>query len=123
MCGEVGSKLSQNDPDTLAYLGVQARSNYAYSIIKRTTMAQRILPRTWREPFIGIGQPSAGGGVTTRDFKVEQEPLVREKVVQEEVQWRDNYKRSGRLLTVRAEHITAQGMSASRYNVCIIISI
>ena len=67
------------------------------------------VPRTWQAPFIGVGEPTAGGGVTTHDFRVKEEPLQR-KVVAEETQWKDNYKRSGRLLVVRPAHVIAQGM-------------
>ena len=67
------------------------------------------VPRAWQAPFIGVGEPTARGGVTTHDFRVKEEPL-RRKVVPEETQWKDNYKRSGRLLVVRAAHVTAQGM-------------
>lgn len=67
------------------------------------------VPRTWQAPFIGVGEPTARGGVTTREFEVKKEPL-RRNAIPEETQWKDNYKRSGRLLVIRAAHVTAQGI-------------
>ena len=70
------------------------------------------IPRIWQYPFTGIGEPTATGGVTTTNFPVREEPL-RTKVVDEETQWKDNYKRSGHSLMVRAVDVTAKGMSAA----------
>ena len=33
------------------------------------------IPRVWWEPFVGIGKPSAWGGVTTSSFRTNEEPL------------------------------------------------
>ena len=66
------------------------------------------MPRTWQAPYVGIGEPSAWGGVTTSDFRVREEPM--RKMEYEETRVKDNYRRVGPLLGVRAEHIRAQGM-------------
>ncbi len=74
------------------------------------------IPRVWQDPFVGFGEPTSRGGVTARNFEVREEPL-REKVVSyEETEWRDNYKRRGSSLVIRAANITAQGMYVSLYH-------
>lgn len=68
-------------------------------------------PRMWQVPFIGIGEPTAAGGVSTREFHVEREPLQNKQAL-EGIQQEGIFKRSGQLLAVqanRAPHITAQG--------------
>ncbi len=65
-------------------------------------------PRIWQAPFFGIGEPTATGGVATSSIPVREEPL-RKRVVTEKTEWKDNYKRSGLSLTVRAVEVTAQG--------------
>lgn len=67
------------------------------------------IPCTWAQ---GTREPSAMGGVSTRNFRVEEKPL-RTMTAHKETQWIDNYKKSGHLLVVRAEHVRAQGMSVS----------
>lgn len=70
------------------------------------------IPRMWQVPFVGIGEPTVGGGVTTRDFRVEEERL-QTRAAPVETQWKDNYiRRNDRLLVVRARpaRVTAQGM-------------
>lgn len=68
-------------------------------------------PRIWQAPFFGIGEPTATGGVATSNIPVREEPM-RKRVVAETANWKDNYKRSGLSLAVRAVDITAQGKCA-----------
>jgi hypothetical protein len=69
------------------------------------------IPCKWLTlPSDGIGLPSAMGGVSTRDFRV-QEEVVRPRAAHGETQWIDNFKKSGPLLGVRAEHVRAQGIN------------
>lgn len=91
------------------------------------------VPRTWLTPFVGIGEPTACGGVTTQSFGVErvqnvplrEEVLLREEVplreeapvcegvASEETHWNNGYKSRDRLLLVKANVIREQGMSHS----------
>ena len=71
------------------------------------------IPHIWQDPFVGVGVPAAGGGVTTRDFRVEQESFQR-RATSGEVRSKDNYTRNGQQLVVKARDskITAQGTYA-----------
>ena len=67
------------------------------------------IPRTWQAPYVGIGEPSAWGGVTTSDFRVDERRTrsrERERTVEED----GVFKRVGQTLGVRAERIRSQGM-------------
>ena len=66
-------------------------------------------PYVWQMPYIGVGEPVASGGVTTRGFRVEEEPRVRVKVPSSETPWVDQYKKHGSQLAVRAQWQTNQG--------------
>ena len=66
-------------------------------------------PRFWQDPFIGIGQPTANGGVSTKSFEVRNEPLST-RMVEEETEWRDNFKKRGTSLVLRAIEITNRGI-------------
>ena len=71
-------------------------------------------PRMWQAPYIGIGEPSSWGGVTTNSFHVrdpEERSRSRMKVDRAEVQEKDNFRRYGPILGVRADSIVAQGKS------------
>jgi len=70
-------------------------------------------PHVWQMPYIGVGEPVAGGGVTTHGFRVEEEARVRTKVSSSETPWVDQYIKRGSQLAVRAQWQTNQG----RYNV------
>ena len=69
-------------------------------------------PHVWQMPYIGVGEPVAGGGVTTHGFRVEEEPRVRTKVPSGKTPWVDQYKKRDSQLAVRAQWQTNQG----RYN-------
>ena len=75
------------------------------------------IPCMWVQ---GNREPSAMGGISTREFRVEEQPL-RRTPAHKETQWKDNYKKRGHLLVMRAQHITAQGMSASYGGDCIVV--
>ncbi len=66
------------------------------------------IPRVWQEPFVGIGKPSAWGGVTTSSFRTNEEPLRSREPVRN-TEWKDNYKRKGPTLAVRGDFATARG--------------
>ena len=73
-------------------------------------------PRTWQAPYVGVGEPSSLGGVTTSNFRV-SEDRPRQRIKEEvEVQEKDNFRRYGPLLGVRADCIVAQGKFESLYN-------
>ena len=67
-------------------------------------------PHTWQVPYIGVGEPVAGGGVSTRHIPVREEAM-KPRVTTNETQWKDGYKRRNEELVVRGQDVTAQGMS------------
>ena len=65
-------------------------------------------PRIWQEPYVGIGEPSAWGGVTTSSFQVREERLrstERDRVVEE----KGAFRRYGDKIGVRADRVRLQG--------------
>ena len=66
-------------------------------------------PYVWQMPYIGVGEPVAGGGVTTHGFRVKDEPRIRTEVPCSETPWVDCYKKRGSQLAVRAQWQTDQG--------------
>jgi hypothetical protein len=74
-------------------------------------------------PFDGIGLPAASGGVSTRDIRVQKEP-VRPRVAFEETQRNGIFTKNGHLLGLQAEH---QGILISKktqpaHQVCFILT-
>ena len=71
------------------------------------------LPRMWQAPYVGIGEPSSKGGVTTNSFHVrDPEERSRSRWKEDrETQERDNFRRYGPILGVRADSVVAQGKS------------
>lgn len=67
------------------------------------------IPCMWLNQSDELGQPAAMGGVSTRDIRVQEEALPT-RAAHKETLWKDGFKRSGHLLGVRGQHITAQGM-------------
>ena len=67
------------------------------------------IPRVWQLPYIGVGEPTARGGVTAQEFRVREEPL-RRREVRQETEWKDSFKRREQMLVVRAQHNPGQGM-------------
>ena len=67
------------------------------------------IPRTWQAPYVGIGEPSSWGGVTTNNFHVREERLRPRMKEEREMQEKDNFRRYGPILGVRADYIVAQG--------------
>ena len=65
-------------------------------------------PHVWQMPYIGVGEPVAGGGVTTRSIPVEKELRVR-KDPSSEMSWVNQYKKRGSQLVVRAQWQMDQG--------------
>lgn len=63
------------------------------------------IPCMWQQ---GTRKPAAMGGVSTCDFRVE-ERSSRKMPAHKETPWKDNYKKRGHILVVRAQHVTAQG--------------
>ena len=80
------------------------------------------VPHIRQYPYIGIGDPINGGGVTTSGFRVREEPMQTREAYQE-TQQVENFQRSGPLLGVRAEHIRKQGMSGSQQTTWIYIHV
>ncbi len=71
------------------------------------------IPCVWQDPFSGLGEPIAAGGVTTRNFREDPVCTVYTDVVSREVaEISGIYERSGDSLGVRGIDITAQGMYA-----------
>ena len=66
-------------------------------------------PHTWQSPYIGVGEPVAGGGVSTRHIPVREEAIRPRKPVTE-TSWKDNVKRRGQELVVRGLNVISQGM-------------
>lgn len=73
------------------------------------------IPHVQQAPFLGFGEPTASGGVSTSNFAVRKEPM-RERVVQEETERKENYIRRDDILGVQAAVNRTQGM----YSNCII---
>ena len=67
-------------------------------------------PHVWQVPYIGVGEPAASGGVTTRDIPVREETMKSGRPRSESV-WVDQYKKCGSQLAVRAQWETNQGMT------------
>ena len=65
-------------------------------------------PHVWQMPYIGVGEPVAGGGVTTRSIPVEEELRVRIDP-SSEMPWVNQYKKRGSQLVVRAQRQMDQG--------------
>ena len=68
------------------------------------------MPRIWQAPYVGIGEPSAWGGVTTSDFRVKEEPLrstERDGAVKE----KGVFRGYGTKIGVRANRVRQQGTS------------
>ena len=74
------------------------------------------LPRMWQAPYVGIGEPSSVGGVTTNSFHVrDPEERSRSRWKEDrEMQERDSFRRYGPILGVRADSIVAQGKSTPK---------
>ena len=66
-------------------------------------------PHTWQSPYIGVGEPVASGGVSTRHIPVREEAIRPRKPVTE-TSWKDNVKRRGQELVVRGLNVISQGM-------------
>ena len=66
-------------------------------------------PHVWQMPYIGVGEPMAGGGITTHGFQVKEESRVKTKVPSSETPWVDQYPKRGSQLAVRAQWQTNQG--------------
>ena len=66
------------------------------------------VPYIWQHPFVGIGEPMASGGVTTRGF-TEKPPQQAKSSAYQETQRKDNYSTNGHLLGVRAKCIRTKG--------------
>ena len=68
------------------------------------------VPHIRHHPYIGIGERTNYGGVTTSGFRV-REKLMQTREAYQETERVGNFQRSGPLLGVRAEHIRKQGRS------------
>ncbi len=68
-------------------------------------------PHTWQFPYIGVGEPAASGGVSTRSIPVTETPVRAERSKREWVP-HGQYKSSGDQLAVRAQHGISEGMIA-----------
>ena len=66
-------------------------------------------PRIWQEPYIGVGVPTASGGVTTSHIPVREERFVRTKGPTGETVRMNGFKREGRLLDVEAQRHAIYG--------------
>ena len=66
-------------------------------------------PHTWQTPYIGVGEPVSGGGVSTRHIPVREEAMKPRAAVSETT-WKDNYKRRGQELVARAVDIASKGI-------------
>ena len=66
-------------------------------------------PHTWQTPYIGVGEPVASGGVSTRHIPIREEAM-KPRVVESETTWRDNYKRRGQELVTRGVDVVTKGM-------------
>ena len=67
-------------------------------------------PYTWQTPYIGVGEPVASGGVSTRHIPVREETM-KPRAVDSETTWKDGYKRRGQELVARAVNVVTKGMS------------
>ena len=63
----------------------------------------------WQEPYIGVGVPSASGGVSTSHIPVREERFVRTKGPTGETVRMNGLNREGRLLDVEAQRQTIYG--------------
>ena len=68
------------------------------------------IPRMWQAPYVGIGEPSSWGGVTTNSFHVREE-RPRPRMQDGEMLEKDGFRRYGPIIGVRADFIVAQGKS------------
>jgi hypothetical protein len=68
-------------------------------------------PHTWQTPYIGVGEPVSGGGVSTRHIPVREEVMKRRVVDRETTTWKDNCARRGQELVTRAVNVMKKGMS------------
>ena len=66
-------------------------------------------PHTWQTPYIGVGEPVASGGVSTRHIPVREEAM-KPRAVESETTWKDGYKRRGQELIARALNVVTKGM-------------
>ena len=66
-------------------------------------------PHTWQTPYIGVGEPVASGGVSTRHIPVREEAM-KPRAVESETTWKDNYKKRGQELVARAVNVVTRGM-------------
>ena len=66
------------------------------------------IPRIWQDPFVGVGVPAAFGGVTTEQFRVEEE-LFQRRATSTVRSSKGNYALKGQQLVVKS---TSQGMCA-----------
>ena len=66
-------------------------------------------PHTWQSPYIGVGEPVASGGVSSRGISVREEAVKPRRIVSE-TPWKDNYKKRDQQLVVRGVNITCEGM-------------
>lgn len=112
--GKFDKCLTDEDPNTLlgfCKADIIPDVKSWYELISELTVP---IPHIRQHPFVGIGVPMASGGVTTSNFVVREEP-VQARAACVETEWKDNYKRSGPVLVVRArtEQVRTQGMYAS----------
>jgi hypothetical protein len=69
-------------------------------------------PHTWQTPYIGVGEPVASGGVSTRHIPVREETM-KPRAVERETTWKDNYTRRGQELVTRAVNVVTKGTSTN----------
>ena len=66
-------------------------------------------PHTWQTPYIGVGEPVASGGVSTRHIPVREEAM-KPRAVESETTWKDNYKRRGQEFVARGVNVVTKGI-------------
>ena len=66
-------------------------------------------PYVLQAPYVGVGQPIAGGGVSTRNIPIKEEPLVKNEVTTSETLWVDQYMERNETLVIQGQRQTIHG--------------
>ena len=79
------------------------------------------MPRTWQDPYVGIGEPSAWGGVTTSSFRVNETPLRRTEERDRDFEEEGVFRGNGTKIGVAAKRLRQKIFGKYIHYMCCII--